>query len=231
MITRYGLDVFFLSLLILGAIAVASCLFLPAGVIRSGVLVLLAVVAGLVVNFFRDPDRTTPSGDGIVVSPADGKVVVIREVEEQEYLRGPAVQVSVFMSPLDVHVNRFPITGTVGHFRHIEGKYLVAFEDKSSELNERTHIGVESGGYRVLFKQIAGAVARRIVAPITVGQQAVKGERFGMIKFGSRVDVIMPRSSSVAVKLGQTVRAGETILATYAVPDSAVRTRGEGVVQ
>jgi phosphatidylserine decarboxylase len=228
-ITRYGIDVFLTSILILGLLAVCSLLYLPSGVIQTVVLVTLGVLAALVVNFFRDPDRTAPEGKGIVVSPADGKVVVIRDVKEQEYLGGDAVQVSVFMSPLNVHVNRFPITGTVGHFRHIQGEYLVAFDDKSSERNERTHIGVESDGYRVFFKQIAGAVARRIVAPIQVGQRTVMGERFGMIKFGSRVDVIMPRSSVVKVQLGQTVRAGETILATYDIPSAAGK-RSEGVV-
>jgi phosphatidylserine decarboxylase len=117
------------------------------------------------------------------------------------------------MSPLNVHVNRFPITGKVGYFRHIPGEYLVAFDDKSSLRNERTHIGLENGKVKVLFKQIAGFIARRIVANVKEGDRAVAGERFGMIKFGSRVDVIMPRSVSVMVKVGETTVAGETVLA------------------
>lgn len=173
------------------------------------------IFGGLVINFFRDPERVVPSGGNMVLSPADGKVVVIKELFEEEYLRAEAIQVSIFMSPLNVHVNRFPISGTVELFRHIEGKYLVAFHEKSSTLNERTHIGVRQKGYRILFKQIAGAVARRIVSPVTVGQTAVRGERFGMIKFGSRVDVIMPKHSVLSVQLNDRVVAGETILASY----------------
>jgi len=133
---------------------------------------------------------------------------------EDEYLRSEAVQVSIFMSPLNVHVNRFPISGTVGLFKHIEGKYLVAFHEKSSEENERTVIGVERDGRKILFKQIAGAVARRIVAPVAQGQLAVRGERFGMIKFGSRVDVVVPRGSVIRVSLNDRVVAGETIIAS-----------------
>jgi phosphatidylserine decarboxylase len=164
-------------------------------------------------NFFRDPERITPTGDNIVVSPADGKVVLIKEVFEPEYLKQDALQISIFMSPLDVHVNRFPISGKVGYFRYIQGEYVAAFEDKSSERNERTHIGVEENGFKILFKQIAGAVARRIVAPISIGQEAQRGKRFGMIKFGSRVDVLMPTNVHIQVKLNDRVRAGETVLA------------------
>ena len=141
--------------------------------------------------------------------------MLIKQVFESEFLKDDAIQVSVFMSPLNVHVNRYPISGIIKFFRYIEGDYIVAFEDKSSEVNERTHIGIEENGYKVFFKQIAGAVARRIVAPIAVGQQATIGQRFGMIKFGSRVDVIVPKDSQIAVKVGQIARAGETILATY----------------
>jgi len=164
-------------------------------------------------NFFRDPDRQTPDIAGAIISPADGKVVNISETEENEYLAGKALQVCIFMSPLDVHVNRFPISGTIEFFRHIPGKYVMAFEDKSSELNERTMIGIDNGSFKVLFKQIAGFVARRIVCPIKTGDTAVAGERFGMIRFGSRVDVLMPLDAEILVKMNQTVRAGETVLA------------------
>lgn len=184
-------------------------------IVRSVVSVIALVLAGLVLNFFRDPERSHPPEENIVVSPADGKVVVIKEVFEPEYLGTNALQVSIFMSPLDVHVNRFPLSGTVGYFKHIQGEYLVAFDEKSSERNERTLIGVESNGYKILFKQIAGAVARRIVAPVSVGQRAVRGERFGMIKFGSRVDVVMAKPAEVTVSLEDRVLAGETVLARY----------------
>src|SRR5204862_405833 len=134
---------------------------------------------------------------------------------EPEFLAQDAVQVSIFMSPLDVHVNRFPISGTVRYFRHLQGDHLVAFHEKSSERNERTLIGIEQGSYKLMFRQIAGAVARRIVAPLEVGQAATAGERFGMIRFGSRVDVLLPKETKVKVRLQDRVVAGETILAEY----------------
>ncbi len=215
MITHYGFDVVVKFFLIATIIVVCTALFVHTGGIKYSIFGIIGLLAIFVLNFFRDPDRTPPTGNNIVVSPADGTIVRIKDVTENEYIKGEAVQVSIFMSPLNVHVNRFPISGTIGYFRYIEGEYLVAFEDKSSERNERTHIGVEQNGYRVLFKQIAGAVARRIVAPIKVGQLAALGERFGMIKFGSRVDVIMPKGTIVKVKLKDRVVAGETVLATY----------------
>jgi phosphatidylserine decarboxylase len=117
------------------------------------------------------------------------------------------------MSPLNVHVNRFPIDGTISYFKHIPGEFLVAFDDKSSTRNERTHIGVDNGKFKVFFKQIAGFVARRIVAPIAVGDKTIAGERFGMIKFGSRVDIFVPTRAEVKVKLGDIAVAGETVVA------------------
>jgi phosphatidylserine decarboxylase len=123
---------------------------------------------------------------------------------------------SIFMSPMNVHVNRYPMSGRVGFFKHIPGEFIVAFDEKSSTRNERTHIGIENGNVRVLFKQIAGYVARRIVAPVQVGDKAVAGERFGMIRFGSRVDVIVPEGSEVKVKVGENAVAGTTVLAVVA---------------
>jgi phosphatidylserine decarboxylase len=213
--TKYGLDIVAKSMVILLGIGLLIGMFVGNEYARYAGIVIVVVLAGLVLNFFRDPERSTPQDEHIVVSPADGKVVMIKEVSEQEYLKANAVQVSIFMSPLDVHVNRFPISGNVEYFRHIQGEYLVAFDDKSSERNERTLIGVQNNGYKVLFRQIAGAVARRIVAPVTVGQPAVCGERFGMIKFGSRVDVIMPLKTQIAIQLHDRVVAGETVLARY----------------
>ena len=221
MITQYGIDVVVKFLVIAAIIVVCTALFVNNGILRYSVFGIVALLTIFVFNFFRDPNRTPPNQPNIVVSPADGTVVLIKDLVEDEYLKCEAVQVSIFMSPLNVHVNRFPISGTVGYFRYIAGEYIMAFEDKSSERNERTLIGVENNGYRVLFKQIAGFIARRIVAPITVGQLAVIGERFGMIKFGSRVDVIMPKSSVVKVHLNEHVVAGETILATYSPAQAA----------
>lgn len=173
------------------------------------------ILSGLVLNFFRDPERVTPGGEGLVIAPADGTVVLIKELFEGEYLGAEAVQISIFMSPLNVHVNRFPISGTVEHYRYVPGEFIAAFQEKSSERNERTHIGVEDNGYRVLVKQIAGTIARRIVAEIKVKQRATRGERFGMIKFGSRLDVIVPDGSAIRVRLRDHVVAGETVLAEY----------------
>jgi phosphatidylserine decarboxylase len=183
--------------------------------IRYTLLGIVVVLGALVVNFFRDPERRTPPADHAVICPADGKVVQIKEIFEPEFLGQEAVQVSIFMSPLNVHVNRFPISGTIRYFEHIHGDYLVAFDEKSSERNERTLIGIEREDFKVLMKQIAGAVARRIVAPVKVGQRAVAGERFGMIRFGSRVDLLLPSSASVTVGLNERVVAGETVIARY----------------
>ena len=216
MITKYGSSVVIQFLVIASVIIICSFFFMDNVLIRNAILLTVVAVGIFVFNFFRDPTRTIPQIEASVVSPADGKVVLIKEIFEMEYLKRDGIQVSIFMSPLNVHVNRFPISGIVEYFKHIPGKYMVAFDDKSSELNERTHIGIiDERGYKVLFKQIAGTIARRIVADLTIGQKAVRGERFGMIKFGSRVDITMPKESEVQVKLNENVRAGETILARY----------------
>jgi len=217
-LTRYGIDVM---------ISVAATV---AGLVIAGYFVhilwlqiLLGVLAlGLTLftlYFFRDPERTVPQEEGIVISPADGKVVVVADVTDNEYHHGPAQQISIFLSPLDVHVNRNPISGTVDYYRYHKGKYLVAWHDKASELNERTHIGIANSRMRVLFKQIAGAVARRIVCDIKVGDEVRIGERFGMIKFGSRTDIIVSPELEILVKLGDVVVAGETVIAR--IPESA----------
>jgi phosphatidylserine decarboxylase len=214
-LTKYGFDVLLKYLGVLLAVLVITFLFLSDPAARIAICSVDGIFILLVLNFFRDPNRNVPKEDGIVVSPADGNVVVVKEADEPEYLNSRALQVSIFMSPLDVHVNRFPVTGTVEYFRHVEGEFLAAFEEKSSELNERTHIGIAWDGRKLLFKQIAGAVARRIVADLKVGQPAVIGERFGMIKFGSRVDILLPMDAKIAVKVGDRVTAGESIVARF----------------
>ena len=213
MLTKYGTDVlrkFFAFVVIaLGCTVV----LIHNDAVEWIILAALFVASAFVLNFFRNPKRHPPQGSGIVLAPADGKIVELKELFEDEYMHADGIQVSIFMSPLDVHVNRFPVSGTVGYFRRVEGGYGAAFEHKSSERNHRTHIGVQYGERRLLFKQIAGAIARRIVADIAVGQTAVAGETFGMIKFGSRVDVIMEKSAEIQVRVGDRVVAGETILA------------------
>ncbi|MGA9120931.1 MAG: phosphatidylserine decarboxylase family protein [Bacteroidota bacterium] len=213
MFTRYGLDVLLAAVVIAVAVSTAALLFVEPEFLRIAISALALFALLFTLWFFRDPERTTPAGEHSVISPADGEVVVVRPVREDEFFKGDGIQISIFMSPLNVHVNRFPISGTVTYFQHYPGEYLVAYEDKSSLRNERTLIGVENGATKVLFKQIAGFVARRIVAEVKVGDRAVAGQRFGMIKFGSRVDVILPTHANVTVKVGEKTVAGETVLA------------------
>ena len=221
LITKYGLDVVAGVLLAAVALSVLAWVASDARVLRIGVTFLAVLAVAFTLYFFRDPDRRTPAGDQLIIAPADGTVVQMMQVEDTEYLHGPALQISIFMSPLNVHVNRFPINGTVGFFRHVEGEFLVAFDDKSSSRNERTLIGIERGSVRLLFKQIAGFVARRIVADVKVGDPTRAGERFGMIKFGSRVDVLIPPECEVRVINGQKTVAGETVLAV--LPQTGAR--------
>ena len=213
MITKYGYDVFFTVVIICLAAIVLSLLFLEPKILKYGIPGVFLVLLALTVNFFRDPDRSTPAGENLVIAPADGKIISIRQVEEKEYLGSTATIVSIFMSPLNVHVNRNPITGTVRHLRYVKGEYFAAFEDKASEKNEQMVIGIENKRGRVLFKQIAGFLARRIVCTLTMGQQVKAGDRFGMIKFGSRVDVFIPAQTVVQAKVGDLTVAGETVLA------------------
>ena len=213
MISRYGYDVVGTVLVLSALGTVLACLFVDVRIVRFGIIAVLVLLLLFTLYFFRDPDRTPPKGDNLVVAPADGEVLAIAPLREEEYLKRDAVQVSIFMSPLNVHVNRFPVSGTVGFYRYIPGEYLMAYEEKSSLRNERTLIGIENAHSRVLFKQIAGFIARRIVAQVKVGDRAVAGERFGMIKFGSRVDVIVPREAGINVKLGEKTVGGETVLA------------------
>lgn len=166
--------------------------------------------------FFRDPIRQPPQeqeGGHVIVAPADGKVLLIKEIEDDLYIKGPAVQMSIFLSVFNVHVNRIPMAGQVEYCRYVPGEYLVAWHPKSSEKNERTEIGVKhKNGSKILFKQIAGAVARRIVYYLSEGDEVALGDRFGIVKFGSRMDVIVPRSVSFEVEVGESVVGGETVL-------------------
>ena len=216
MISKYGYDVVGTVIAIVAIGSLLSWLLVDGRALKFGRVGLLILLLAFTISFFRDPERSTPPGDNLIIAPADGKVVQIAAVREEEYIQADAIQVSIFMSPLNVHVNRFPISGRVGYYRYHPGEFLVAFDEKSSLRNERTHIGVENGHGRVLFKQIAGFVARRIVARVGVGEEARAGDRFGMIKFGSRVDVIVRKDAQIKVQLGEKTVAGETILAVVA---------------
>jgi len=160
--------------------------------------------------FFRDPKREiTNADDWTLISPADGKVVVIQDIEEPLYLKGPAKQISIFLSPLNVHVNRIPIGGTIEFDQYVPGDYLVAWHEKASELNERSQLGVRhASGQKILFKQIAGAVARRIVYHVSTGDVVETGQRYGIVKFGSRMDILVPPDAQVLVSLGDKVQGG-----------------------
>ena len=185
-------------------------------------IILLAVSVFLIsftFYFFRDPVRHVPDSikDTDVISPGDGKVMLIEEIEETEFLKSKAKLIAIFLSPLNVHVNRIPVSGKVGFLKYVKGEYIAAFDHASAERNERTLIGISNEKYKVLFKQIAGYVARRIVCELKEGDSVKTGEKFGMIKFGSRVDVIVPENSKINVSVNQKVTGGETILAEVIV--------------
>jgi phosphatidylserine decarboxylase len=215
MITKYGYDVFFTIAAVCVVIILLALLFIEPKSYRLSLIIVSLAVLGFVTNFFRDPERTTPKGDKLIIAPADGKIVVVKKIFENGFFHAEVWQVSIFMSPLNVHVNRNPISGIVKHTRYVEGEYFAAFEDKASEKNEQMILGLENSSGKIMLKQIAGFVARRIVCPLKSGDTVVAGERFGMIKFGSRVDVFLPLSVDVRVKIGDITTAGETILGEF----------------
>lgn len=173
----------------------------------------------IILQFFRSPNILVQKNDEQIICPADGKVVVIEETDETEYLKDRRIQISVFMSPINVHVNRNPISGIVKYSKYHPGKFLVAWHPKSSTENERTTVVIEnSKGISVLFRQIAGALARRIVCYSKEGETAIQGEEFGFIKFGSRVDLFLPLGSEINVNLNQVVKGGVTVLAHLKTP-------------
>jgi phosphatidylserine decarboxylase len=202
---------------ILIATAVAVGTFALALMRRSWPLwlaaVLLTVIALWVAYFFRDPERTGQRGDALVISPADGRIVMITDVDEPSFVHGKATRISIFMNVFNVHVNRYPVSGTVRYVHYNPGKFINAAADKASLDNEQMSVGLETHGVRVLVRQIAGAIARRIVTYSKEGDAAQQGERFGIIRFGSRVDVFVPTNSTVRVKIGEKTAAGTTLLA------------------
>lgn len=187
------------------------------GVVFKVSVILSIVLFVMVLQFFRNPQRRIVINDKHVVAPADGKVVVIEKTNEDEYFQDDRIQISIFMSPVNVHVNRTPVRGVVDFFKYHAGKYLVAWHPKSSTENERTTMVIKTeSGIPVLVRQIAGAVARRIRWYVKEGSQLEQGQEFGFIKFGSRVDVFLPINSEVKVTIGQKTKGGMTILAELA---------------
>jgi phosphatidylserine decarboxylase len=202
------------------ASVIAVAVFALALARRSWALWLLAliltVVALWVAYFFRDPERTGERSSHIVVAPADGKLIMITEVDEPTFIEGRALRLSIFMNVFNVHVNRYPVDGVVKHVHYNKGKFLNAAAEKSSIENEQSSVGIESGPYRILVRQIAGLIARRIVTYSQVGQQAKQGDRMGIIRFGSRVDVFIPTDAKLRVQLGANTIAGVTVLSELA---------------
>ncbi len=211
MITKYGYNTLGI-IAILCFVLVVIAVYSNAGIVKYSLYLISLLFLVFSINFFRDPDRIIPDGNGIIVSPADGKVLIVKEIVSNKFFTGKAWQISIFMSPLNVHVNRIPINGKIDYLKYIKGEYLVAYHDKADERNERSEIGISSEYGPVFFTQVAGFIARRIVYELNIGQQVTMGDRFGMIKFGSRVDVIVPQNWNILVSEGDIVKAGETIL-------------------
>ncbi len=214
-IHREGRSLLISSLLIVLAINSAMAYFFPeATYAREIVIVITSLFYLIILQFFRVPKRVTPINPKHVIAPADGKVVVIEETVESEYFKGPRRQVSIFMSPINVHVNFNPISGIVSYFKYHPGKYLVAWHPKSSTENERTTVVVKNeAGTEVLFRQIAGALAKRICWYVKEGDSVTQGNEFGFIKFGSRIDIYLPLEAEICVNLNDKPVGGETIIA------------------
>ncbi|CAN5858531.1 phosphatidylserine decarboxylase family protein [soil metagenome] len=179
---------------------------------------LLTIIALWVAYFFRDPERTGERGQQVVIAPADGKVVLIEDVDEPAFMGGRAHRVSIFMNVFNVHVNRYPVSGTVRYVIHNPGKFLNAAADKASTENEQSSVGIETPMGRVLTRQIAGLIARRIVTYSKLGEAVTQGDRMGLIRFGSRVDVFLPMSAQVTSKIGDMTVAGTSVIGRLVKP-------------
>jgi len=215
MLTKYGIDNIIIMLL-------AGVSFLALGYYIDKIILSFVMYLGgillivMVFIFFRDPERQIPEtvkqDVSYILSPADGKIVEIVETDENDYIKAKCKRISIFLSPIDVHVNRVPVTGIVEYYNYHKGEYLVAYHPKSSEKNEQSKIGVKTEYGKILFKQIVGILARRLVCELKVGDEIVAGNRFGMMKFGSRMDIFVPLDCEFYVNVKDRVIAGETIL-------------------
>jgi phosphatidylserine decarboxylase len=202
---------------IIGAVVLALVLAVIGFLIGGFSAYILYAVAFLFVVsitlFFRDPDRNIADDEDLILSPADGKIVSIQEVEEPIYIKGKATQISIFLSPLDVHVNRLPAGGTIEYVKYNPGVYLMAWDHRASSMNERADFGIlHPSGTKVFFRQITGFMARRIVYRVKEGDEVKAGDRFGIMKFGSRMDIIVPVEVEVRVEEGDRMVGGETVL-------------------
>ncbi len=213
-IHKEGYNIIAIAFIIASAVIVVCHYFFGLGALVKAIAVIALLLFAFILRFFRVPKRMSVIDSSLVIAPCDGKVVQVREVVEDEYLHTECIQISIFMSIFNVHVNYYPVGGKVLYSKHHQGAYIVASYPKASVLNERTSIAVETaGGTKVLFRQIAGYIARRIVCYANVGDQATQCSQVGFIKFGSRMDVFIPAGSQVNVKVGDKVRACETVIA------------------
>ncbi|MBE6224804.1 MAG: phosphatidylserine decarboxylase family protein [Bacteroidales bacterium] len=211
---KEGYNIIAVAFIIASAVVLGLYCLLGWGVLTKTMSGAALLVFAFVVRFFRVPKRTLVVNKDLVVAPCDGKVVLIQEVEENEYLKEKCLQVSIFMSVFNVHVNYYPVGGRILYSKHHEGAYVVASYPKASELNERTSIVVETAsGTTILFRQIAGYIARRIVCYAKPGEQAQQCSQVGFIKFGSRMDLFLPLGTELNVKIGDRTRACETVVA------------------
>jgi phosphatidylserine decarboxylase len=217
-IHKEGRTILFIALLVLLGLNWAVATYYPSSTAVQNTSIVLSIgVYLLILQFFRNPIFTITKNEKQVLAPADGKIVVIEDTEESEYLKSKRKQISIFMSPLNVHVNRTPVAGTISYYRYHSGTYLAAWHPKSSTENERTTVVTRmTNGTEILYRQIAGAVARRIRCYVKEGQAVDQGEEFGFIKFGSRVDVFVPVDAKVTVKVGEVTRGGRTVIAELA---------------
>ena len=215
MFHKEGYKIILITLVLAISMSLAADYFITNDYLRSGFMVLAIVMLVLVLQFFRNPKRNLNLSEDHVVSPVDGKVVVIEEVFEKEFFNEKRLQVSVFMSPINVHVTRYPVAGEVVFSKYHPGKFLVAWHPKSSTDNERSTVVVENEKISILLRQIAGAVARRIITYSKVEDTVKAADEFGFIKFGSRVDLFFPIGTKINVELEQRVTGGESIITTY----------------
>ena len=209
MFHKEGSQIIITSFILVAVIAVLAEYKISLEWLRMIVQATMVILLILILQFFRNPKRITPINDKHLISPVDGKVVIVKEVFEKEYFKDMRLQISIFMSPLNVHVTRYTMSGFVKFSKYHPGKYLVAWHPKSSELNERTSVVIENDKFgEILYRQIAGAVARRIVNYAEIGKKVVQGEDAGFIKLGSRVDLFLPLETNIDVKVNDTVKGG-----------------------
>ncbi len=214
MFHKEGYKIILITLILVMGTVLIIDRFIDISWLRIALMLGMLVILGLILQFFRNPKRHTTLSDHTAVSPVDGKVVVIEEVFEKEVFQDKRIQVSVFMSPINVHVTRYPISGNITFSKYHPGKFLVAWHPKSSEENERTTVVVDNDHFgKVLYRQVAGALAKRIVNYAEPKHKAIQGADSGFIKFGSRVDLYLPLDAAIKVELNQIVKGGETVIA------------------